>query len=75
MFKAYAAGNRYPEAVKAFIEAARLQPQSGQVYENLGVAYIKLGQWREARGSVGADRCQSSVNGMKGDVVDGVDVL
>ncbi len=43
------AGNRYPEAVKAFKEAARLQPQWGQVYENLGVAYIKMGQWREAR--------------------------
>ena len=46
---AYAGLKQYPDAVKAFKAAARLQPEMGLIYENLGVVYIKMGQWREAR--------------------------
>ena len=44
---AYSQSERYEEAIQAYLEAVRLQPD-GWTYSSLGQTYAKLGRYREA---------------------------
>jgi tetratricopeptide (TPR) repeat protein len=46
---AVALGGRYPEAIRSFEEAVRLDPSSASAQLNLGVAYAEVGRIQEAR--------------------------
>src|SRR5579863_9911936 len=45
---ALAAERRFAEAVKEYLEAARLNPHFSETFYNLGVAYGELGQLKAA---------------------------
>jgi len=45
---ALASKRRFAEAVKEYLEAARLNPKFSETFYNLGVAYGELGQWNAA---------------------------
>lgn len=45
---ALASQRRFAEAVKEYVEAARLNPKFSETFYNLGVAYGELSQWKAA---------------------------
>ena len=45
---ALASQGRFADAVKDYLEAARLNPKFSDTFYNLGVAYGELGQWKAA---------------------------
>jgi tetratricopeptide (TPR) repeat protein len=45
---AYGKLGRYTEAIEAFKQAIRINPDYADAYFNLGVVYVKLGRYTEA---------------------------